>query len=106
MKYFIVAALLLTACAPTPIPVVEPTAIPLPTNTLPAVSPTTPIETILPTVPPTIEASPTPEPLTDRVSPVDSMPQVYIPAGTFRMGGMDVRRLPNEVPEHDVTLDA
>jgi formylglycine-generating enzyme required for sulfatase activity len=34
------------------------------------------------------------------------MPQVYIPAGTFRMGGMDVRRLPNEVPEHDVTLDA
>jgi formylglycine-generating enzyme required for sulfatase activity len=34
------------------------------------------------------------------------MPQVYIPAGTFRMGGMDVRRAPNELPEHDVTLDA
>jgi formylglycine-generating enzyme required for sulfatase activity len=34
------------------------------------------------------------------------MPQIYIPAGTFRMGGMDVRRLPNELPEHDVTLDA
>jgi formylglycine-generating enzyme required for sulfatase activity len=34
------------------------------------------------------------------------MPQVYIPAGTFRMGGMDVRRAPNEIPEHDVTLDA
>ena len=34
------------------------------------------------------------------------MPQVYIPAGTFRMGGMDVRRAPNEMPEHDVTLDA
>jgi len=34
------------------------------------------------------------------------MPQVHIPAGTFRMGGMDVRRLPNELPEHDVTLDA
>jgi formylglycine-generating enzyme required for sulfatase activity len=32
------------------------------------------------------------------------MPQVYIPAGTFRMGGMDVRRAPNEIPEHDVTL--
>src|SRR5512134_171465 len=34
------------------------------------------------------------------------MPQVYIPAGTFRMGGMDVRRAANEIPEHDVTLDA
>jgi formylglycine-generating enzyme required for sulfatase activity len=34
------------------------------------------------------------------------MPQVFIPAGTFRMGGMDVRRAPNEIPEHDVTLDA
>jgi formylglycine-generating enzyme required for sulfatase activity len=34
------------------------------------------------------------------------MPQVYIPAGTFRMGGMDVRRAPNELPEHNVTLDA
>jgi formylglycine-generating enzyme required for sulfatase activity len=33
------------------------------------------------------------------------MLQVYIPAGTFRMGGMDVRRAPNETPEHDVTLD-
>jgi len=34
------------------------------------------------------------------------MPQVYVPAGTFRMGGMDVRRAPNEIPDHDVTLDA
>jgi formylglycine-generating enzyme required for sulfatase activity len=34
------------------------------------------------------------------------MPQVFIPAGTFRMGGLDVRRAPNELPEHDVTLDA
>jgi formylglycine-generating enzyme required for sulfatase activity len=34
------------------------------------------------------------------------MPQVYIPAGVFRMGGMDVRRAPNELPPHDVTLDA
>ena len=44
--------------------------------------------------------------MSQRVSPVDGMPQVYIPAGTFRMGGMDVRRAPNEIPERDVTLDA
>ena len=34
------------------------------------------------------------------------MPQVHIPAGIFHMGGMDVRRAPNEIPDHDVTLDA
>ena len=34
------------------------------------------------------------------------MPQAYIPAGTFRMGGMDARRAPDEIPVHDVTLDA
>jgi len=34
------------------------------------------------------------------------MPQVHIPEGTFRMGGLDVRRAPNELPEHDVALDA
>jgi formylglycine-generating enzyme required for sulfatase activity len=34
------------------------------------------------------------------------MPQVYIPAGIFHMGGMDVRRAPNETPDHDVTLNA
>jgi serine/threonine-protein kinase len=50
--------------------------------------------------------TPTEALVNQRVSPVDGMPQVYIPAGTFRMGGMDVRRAPNEIPEHDVTLDA
>ena len=37
---------------------------------------------------------------------MDGMPQVYIPAGIFRMGGMDVRRALNEIPERDVSLDA
>ena len=34
------------------------------------------------------------------------MPQIYIPAGILHMGGMDVRRAPNEIPDHDVQLDA
>jgi serine/threonine-protein kinase len=34
------------------------------------------------------------------------MPQSYIPAGILHMGGMDVRRAPNEIPDHDVQLDA
>lgn len=41
-----------------------------------------------------------------RVSLVDGMPQVYIPAGTFHMGGFDVRAAPDEFPAHEVTLDA
>ena len=109
MKKIIIAAIIfLGACAPTPVPVIEPTGKPLPTNTPPAVIPVSPNKTIIPTVESiaTIEPSPTAEPPTNAISPVDGMPQIYIPAGTFRMGGMDVRRAPNELPEHDVTLDA
>jgi serine/threonine-protein kinase len=58
------------------------------------------MEAVIPTIPSTEE------PASQRVSPVDGMPQMYIPAGTFRMGGLDVRRAANETPEHDVTLDA
>ena len=109
MKKFIIAAIIfLSACAPTPVPVIEPTGKPLPTNTPPAVIPVSPNKTIIPTVESTATTAPSPtaESPTNAISPVDGMPQVYIPAGTFRMGGMDVRRAPNELPEHDVTLDA
>ena len=41
-----------------------------------------------------------------RTSSIDGMPQVYIPAGTFHMGGFDVRAGPDEFPAHDVTLEA
>jgi len=34
------------------------------------------------------------------------MPQVRIPEGTFRMGGLDVHAAPDEMPAHDVTLHA
>lgn len=109
MKNFIVVVLfLLSACTAPSSTVIEFTATPLPANTPLIVTPASPIETILPTATQTstAEASPTVESRTNRVSPVDGMPQVYIPAGTFRMGGMDVRRAPNEIPDHDVTLDA
>ncbi|MGZ9226296.1 MAG: formylglycine-generating enzyme family protein [Anaerolineales bacterium] len=94
---------IISACAATKIPVVEPTSLP---TIPPRVIPSATLETSSPTVPPTAEASPTVEMTNERFSTTDGMPQVYIPQGTFRMGGMDVRRAPNEVPEHDVTLDA
>jgi formylglycine-generating enzyme required for sulfatase activity len=45
-----------------------------------------------------------PEPTDQRTSSIDGMPEIYIPEGTFRMGGMDVRSAPDEMPAHDVTL--
>jgi formylglycine-generating enzyme required for sulfatase activity len=108
MKNFIVPVLIfLAACTSTPVPVIETTGTPLLTNTLPSALPTS-TKPIPPTATQTLKAEPSPtaEALTNKVSAIDEMPQVYIPAGTFRMGGMDVRRAPNELPVHDVTLDA
>ena len=108
MKKFIAVLFLFSACTSAPMPVIEPTRMPLPTNTPPEVISTSPIETSTSTAAQTVttEPSATSESLTNKVSSVDGMPQVYIRAGTFRMGGLDVRRAPNEIPEHDVTLDA
>ena len=101
-KLVIVALILLTSCTPRQAAVTEPTSTALPTSTPPAIIPTSTIET----TPPTAEPTPSEEFVNQRVSPIDGMPQVYIPAGTFRMGGLDVRRAPNEIPAHDVTLSA
>ena len=105
-KLIVVALFLLTSCTATPTsaPIAETTSTPLPrpTRVPPTAIPASPTETLAPI--PT--ALPTEEFVTERVSSIDSMPQVHIPAGTFRMGGMDVRRALNEIPEHDVTLDA
>jgi len=40
-----------------------------------------------------------------KYSSVDEMPQIHIPAGTFQMGGYDVRAAPDEFPAHEVTLN-
>jgi serine/threonine-protein kinase len=40
----------------------------------------------------------------ERVSSVDGMPQVYVPAGTFHMGGMDTNKKVDEEPAHSVTM--
>jgi len=44
---------------------------------------------------------------TQRTSPIDGMPQAYVPAGTLHMGGLDVHADDrDELPAHDVSLDA
>jgi formylglycine-generating enzyme required for sulfatase activity len=101
-KFIIISLLLLTACTVTEAPIIQPTSTPIPTSVPPTAIPTSTTETIVPTA----TQTPTQEPVNQRVSPVDGMPQIHIPGGTFHMGGMDVRRAPNETPDHDVTLDA
>jgi formylglycine-generating enzyme required for sulfatase activity len=82
------------------------------TPTIESTSTATQVPTIEATdIPPTMETAtptvePTKEPETFRFSPIDGMPQVYIPVGTFRMGGLDVRHGPDEAPVHNVTIDA
>ena len=88
-------ALLSAACqmgggqaAPTPIPLQAATVTPIPLN---------------PTAEPengNVEAS------SERVSPADGMIEVFIPEGTFQMGGVDPAALPDEQPVHQVTLRA
>ena len=91
---------ILAACGGTETQLVESTSTPLPTIA-PTAIPSGTVDVIVPTV-----AAPTEEFTNERVSSADGMPQVYIPEGTFRMGGMDVRRAPDETPDHDVTLHA
>lgn len=105
--------LLFAACAPvksTPAPPTQvqlATVIPVAatTPTVAATEPSTP-EAELPTsVPPTI--IPTETASTQRTSPVDGMPQVYVPAGPVRMGGLDVHAdVKDELPAHNVSLNA
>jgi len=99
--------LVLTACgvdAKTSLPDPTVTSITTPT-VIPEIKAT---ETV---ASPTVEATrtlvvPTETPANLRTSLVDGMPQVFIPAGTFHMGGYDVRAAPDEFPAHEVTLNA
>lgn len=98
----ITVLLIFAACAGnqellvTPAPTFTHIPTDIPTAVVPA---TATAELVLPTFPPTV----TP-PANQRTSLLDGMPQVYIPEGTFRMGGMDARSAPDERPAHYVTL--
>ncbi len=91
--------LLLAACQSTPAPIAEVTAIP-PSTSVPTTQTETAAVEIISTATPTAAAT------TIRISTKDGMTQLYIPAGTFTMGGMDVYRENDEQPAHEVTLNA
>ena len=91
---------LLSACGgkATEAPIIVSTAPPIPTLEPTATPPTE--EVFIPT------DTPTEETVTVRISAMDGMPQVFIPAGTFHMGGYVIRAAPDEFPAHEVTIDA
>jgi len=102
----LISVIVLSACgeAATQVPISVPTSTPsVVLIATEAIAIPTQTEQVVLQTPTAIPADGT---LTIRYSPVDGMPQVYIPAGTFHMGGFDVRAAPDEFPAHDVTLDA
>ncbi|MEW6404948.1 MAG: SUMF1/EgtB/PvdO family nonheme iron enzyme [Chloroflexota bacterium] len=106
MKRIILLILILSlcaACAPQASETVTSTTIP--TATVEATA-TIAASTEVPTATP-------PEPTVTatmmsnvRVSPADGMTQIYIPAGIVKMGGLDVFAEADELPAHEVQLDA
>jgi eukaryotic-like serine/threonine-protein kinase len=103
MKKIIVSFLfvfLLAACQSTSTP-------PAPTATLAPMDTPTPTLILFTSTP---ESTSTPVPtatlVTLKISPIDGMTQLFVPAGTVKMGGLDVLLENDELPAHDVTLDA
>lgn len=98
-KIFFLFLLFLAACQPAPAANSEATVIPSAASVLTTQTETAIVET-------NSTATSTVIPANIRISTKDGMTQLYIPAGTFTMGGMDVYRENDEQPAHEVTLHA
>jgi formylglycine-generating enzyme required for sulfatase activity len=92
---------LISACQPAPSPTLEATAASTVLITQTATMTPTATE-----VPASATPLPTAIPETIKISTKDGMTQIYIPAGSFIMGGLDVYRENDELPPHAVQLSA
>jgi len=102
---FIFLISLLAACAPNETPS-APLPTPLPAAATAAISTpdTSPTEKSQPALIATVTTF---EQANERTSPIDGMPQVFVPAGTVRMGGLDIHADDrDEFPAHNVSLNA
>lgn len=106
-KILILSLLALTACAtPSTAATATSTPITLPSVPAPVMEATSTPDGIPTATFPAPPISPTPAGFAARLSPADDMPQVFVPAGKFQMGGFDVHTEDDELPVHEVTLDA
>lgn len=111
MKNLLLLSLLfLSACAPplnaNPTPTAADTPIKLQPATIIAPSATPPLlaEAVPTATMPSAPATATPQAYTTRISAADGMTQIFVPAGTLHMGGMDVFAENDELPYHDVMM--
>ncbi len=87
----------IAACQPTPREVPTP---------WPSSTPVVPTLTVAPTlIPVTAASSPTATQVVLQISPRDGMTQLFVPAGSVQMGGLDVYAENDELPAHIVRLD-
>lgn len=104
LNLILVFGILLTACQSTPAtaPVPTQTSTSVPADLVEASqTSTTPTE-----IPATVIPTATSASQGIKISPKDGMTQLFIPAGTFFMGGMDVYRENDEQPPHEVFISA
>ncbi len=99
-KIYLLFLIFISACQ-SATPIVE--VIPTSTNILQATETATALPTQMPPSP-TVIPSPTLEAI--RISAKDGMTQLFIPAGKFTMGGLDVQRENDELPAHEVYINA
>jgi formylglycine-generating enzyme required for sulfatase activity len=105
MKKIIIVflSLFLAACGTQP----QPTSAPDPTETpTTVIVMDTPMATVaVPTIQPTFTLVPTLTPFPSKVSSMDGMTQLLVPAGSVYMGGLDVLLENDELPAHHVQLN-
>jgi len=92
---FLLPIYLLTACQTVATPP-QIQATPIPSQT--------PIASQIPSS--TSTPAPASTPVTLKISSIDGMTQLFIPTGIVKMGGLDILLENDEIPVHDVTLDA
>ena len=98
----VLGLILLTAC------IADETSFPTATltATVMLVENTSSPTSVPPTDSPTFTPVPSPTPFTFRISAMDGMTQLFVPAGSVYMGGLDVYLENDEIPAHHVRLDA
>jgi formylglycine-generating enzyme required for sulfatase activity len=106
----LILALVVTACQPgaTSVPATSSVTETIPTPLQPDSVPATldPFLVLTATPPAPATGTPTEVPPVTRLSSSDGMPQVFIPEGALRMGGLDVHAENDEVPDHIVSMHA
>jgi len=103
-RYLLFLVFILSGCSGQAVETAQPTVQSISTahpSPSPEPDPLPGIPDVIPTSTPLVEENPN-----FRVSPIDGMPQAFIPAGSFHMGGYDVRAAPDEFPAHEVSLYA